>query len=79
MTQSGPIIELIEDWFDHDGPPMLPADPWLRAQVRRIMWIIAADTQPYQNVPFIIQAIGEWGDDQSTSDGASAPAALHPP
>ena len=61
MTQSGPIIELIEDWFDHDGPPMLPADPWLRAQVRRFMWIIAADTQPYQNVPFIIQAIGEWG------------------
>ena len=25
------------------------------------MWIVAADTQPYQNIPFIIQAIGEWG------------------
>ena len=40
---------------------MLPDDPWLRAQVRRIMWIVAADIQPYQNIPFIIQAIGEWG------------------
>ena len=25
------------------------------------MWIIAADTQPYQNIPFIIQAMGESG------------------
>ena len=25
------------------------------------MWIVAADVQPYQNIPFIIQAIGEWG------------------
>jgi maleylpyruvate isomerase len=25
------------------------------------MWIIAADTQPYQNIPFIIQAMNEWG------------------
>ena len=41
--------------------PMMPDDPWLRAQVRRIMWIVAADIQPYQNIPFIIQAIGEWG------------------
>lgn len=62
MTQSGPIVELIEDSVrDTSGPPLLSADPWLRAQARRIMWIIAADTQPYQNIPFIIQAIGEWG------------------
>ena len=38
----------------------MPLDPWLRAEVRRIMWIIAADVQPYQNIPFIIQAMGEW-------------------
>ena len=25
------------------------------------MWIIAADIQPYQNIPFIIQAMSEWG------------------
>ncbi len=60
MTQSGPIVDFIEDCLDH-GTGMLPDDPWLRAEVRRIMWIIAADTQPYQNIPFIIQAMGEWG------------------
>ncbi len=25
------------------------------------MGIIATDTQPYQNIPFIIQAMSEWG------------------
>jgi maleylacetoacetate isomerase len=62
MTQSGPIVEYIEDCLpDGLGPCLLPDDPWMRAQARRIMWIIAADTQPYQNIPFIIQAMGEWG------------------
>ena len=62
MTQSGPIIDYIEDCLTTGiGRSLLPDDPWERAEVRRIAWIIAADTQPYQNIPFIIQAIGEWG------------------
>ena len=62
VTQTGPIIEFLEDCIgEGNGRPVLPRDPWLRAQVRRIMWIIASDTQPYQNIPFIIQAMGEWG------------------
>jgi len=62
MTQSGPIIDLIESTLAADDDiTLLPTDPWLRAEVQRIMWIIAADTQPYQNIPFIIQAMGEWG------------------
>lgn len=62
MTQSGPIVDFLEDSIGtRDGRSMLPEDPWLRAETRRIVWIIAADTQPYQNIPFIIQAIGEWG------------------
>ena len=62
MTQSGPIVDFIEASFGPEaGRPLLPQDPWLRAEVRRIMWIIAADVQPYQNIPFIIQAMGEWG------------------
>ena len=60
MTQSGPIVDFIEDCLEQ-GTGMLPADSWMRAEVHRIMWIIAADTQPYQNIPFIIQAMGEWG------------------
>jgi maleylacetoacetate isomerase len=62
MTQTGPIIDLIEDCLPSGGGRvLLPADPWARAQTRRIMWIIASDVQPYQNIPFIIQAMGEWG------------------
>ena len=62
MTQSGPIVDYLEESIgSHGCRSMLPDDPWLRAQVRRIMWIVAADIQPYQNIPFIIQAIGEWG------------------
>lgn len=61
MTQSGPIIDFIEDHMQDGGRPLLPDDPWLRAEARRIMWIVAADTQPYQNIPFIIQAMADWG------------------
>lgn len=62
MTQTGPIIDYIESCLpEGEGRPLLPRDPWQRAQVQRIMWIIASDVQPYQNIPFIIQAMGEWG------------------
>lgn len=62
MTQTGPIIDFIEDSLPEGmGEPMMPADPWLRAEARRIMWIVASDIQPYQNIPFIIQAIDHWG------------------
>jgi glutathione S-transferase len=54
---------------------LLPTDPWLRAEVQRIMWIIAADTQPYQNIPFIIQAMGEWG--MVKADPTRHPLRLH--
>ncbi|MCY4592265.1 MAG: glutathione S-transferase N-terminal domain-containing protein [Alphaproteobacteria bacterium] len=72
MTQTGPIVEYLEETVPAgSGPSLLPKDPWDRAQARRIASIIAADTQPYQNVPFIIQAIGEWG-------LAKAPPLVHP-
>ena len=70
MTQSGPIVDFIEDCLSK-STGMLPDDPWMRAEVRRIMWIVAADTQPYQNIPFIIQAMGEWG-------MVKAPPTVHP-
>ena len=72
MTQSGPIVDYLEETVGAaGGRPLLPRDPWLRAEARRIAWIIAADTQPYQNIPFIIQAIGEWG-------MVKAPPGVHP-
>ena len=72
MTQSGPIIDYIEDCLPAGlGRPRLPDDPGMRAGARRIMWIVASDTQPYQNIPFIIQAMGEWG-------MVKAPPTVHP-
>ena len=70
LTQSGPIVDFIEETLAVE-PSMLPEDAWARAEERRIMWIIAADTQPYQNIPFIIQAMGEWG-------MTKAPPTVHP-
>jgi len=76
MTQSGPIIDLIESTLGlDDDMALLPTDPWLRAETQRIMWIIAADTQPYQNIPFIIQAMGEWG--MVKADPTRHPLRLH--
>lgn len=77
MTQSGPIVDFIEDTLvaDGEGKPLLPEDPWMRAEARRIMWIVSADTQPYQNIPFIIQAMGEWG--MVKADPTVHPLRLH--
>ncbi len=62
LTQSGAIIDFVEAGLGPEhGPSIWPADSWARAEVLRIMSIVAADIQPYQNIPFIIQAMGEWG------------------
>ena len=48
LTQSLAIIE----WLDetHPTPPLLPADPVQRAQVRAFALVLAADTHPLQNL-----------------------------
>ena len=61
MTQSGPIIDYIESQIDDVGSSLVAEDPWVNANIKRLMWIIAADIQPYQNIPFIIQAMSDWG------------------
>lgn len=76
MTQTGPIIDFIEAGLPAaQGNALVPDDPWLRAEAQRIMWIIASDTQPYQNIPFIIQAMGEWG--MVKADPTVDPLRLH--
>ena len=76
MTQTGPIIDYIEESLPAGfGSPLLPEDSWFRAQARRVMWIVASDTQPYQNIPFIIQAMGEWG--MVKADPTEHPLRLH--
>jgi maleylpyruvate isomerase len=48
LTQSLAIIE----WLDetHPQPPLLPADPLVRARVRAFAQAIACDTHPVQNL-----------------------------
>lgn len=78
LAQTGPIIEYLEETLPDGiatGQTLLPQDPWLAAQAKRIMWIIAADVQPYQNIPFIIQAMGEWG--MIKADPTVHPLRLH--
>ena len=75
MTQSGPIIDFIEDLQDGEENLLLPLDPWLKAEVKRIMLIIAADVQPYQNIPLIIQTMSDW--DMVKATPTSHPLRLH--
>ena len=58
MTQTGAIIDLIDLV---EEPPINSKGPLFKSRNERIQWIVAADTQFYQNIPFIIQAISEWG------------------
>ena len=80
LTQSGAIIDYIESVTPTtESAHLVPTDPWQKAEMQRIMYIVAADVQPYQNIPFIIQAMGEWGMVKAAPDSASHAAAFHPP
>lgn len=48
INQSLPILEYLEDRFP--TPPILPADPYLRARARGIAEIVNAGIQPFQNL-----------------------------
>ncbi len=47
LAQSLAIIEYLEE--THPQPPLLPADPMARAQVRRMALMVAADIHPLQS------------------------------
>lgn len=53
LTQSLAIIE----WLDETvpDPPLLPADPLLRARVRAFALVVAADTHPLQNLAVLLR------------------------
>jgi maleylacetoacetate isomerase len=48
LIESIAILEWLEETFPKN--PILPKDPWKRAQVRQLVEIINADTQPLQNL-----------------------------
>lgn len=63
LTQAAAILEYIEDApeLGTAGPALLPTDPWQRARVRQICWLIGADIHPLQNMGMIGTAIRDFG------------------
>lgn len=61
LTQSLAIIEWLEETYP--TPPLLPKDPYRRAQVRAFALAIAADTHPVQNLRVIQRIKAAGGDD----------------
>ncbi len=68
LAQSLAIIEYLEE--THPTPPLLPAEPFARAQVRRMAQIVACDIHPLNNLAVLKtlkrdfgaddEAIGRW-------------------
>ena len=48
IAQSMAIIAYLEERFP--SPPLLPADPWLRARARQLAEMVNAGIQPFQNL-----------------------------
>lgn len=49
ISQSLPILEYLDERWSA-GPPLLPADPWLRARARGLAEIVNSGIQPLQNL-----------------------------
>ena len=64
LTQSPAILEWIEE--THPEPPLLPADPILRARVRAVAAIVACDIHPVNNLAVLKYLRGQLGHDQET-------------
>ncbi|WP_437808461.1 maleylacetoacetate isomerase [Sorangium sp. So ce1078] len=62
VSQSVAIIELLEELFP--APPLLPADPYLRARARQLAEMINSGTQPMQNTATLKYVQNELGGDE---------------
>ena len=51
IAQSMAILGYLEDRFP--TPPLLPADPWLRARARQLAEMVNAGIQPFQNLSLL--------------------------
>ena len=66
LLQSLAIIEYLDEV--HPDPPLLPADPVARAQVRALSQIIACDIHPLNNLVALNYLKGPLKHDQSAAD-----------
>ena len=60
IAESMAIIAFLDEQFP--TPPLLPADPWLRARARQLAEIVNAGTQPLQNMA-VLQYVEATGGD----------------
>jgi len=58
IAQSMAILGYLEDRFP--TPPLLPAEPWLRARARQLAEMVNAGIQPFQNLS-LLKRLGERG------------------
>jgi maleylacetoacetate isomerase len=63
LTQSLAIIEYLEE--THPEPPLLPRNPWDRAQVRALAQIIACDIHPLNNLRVLDYLKNTFGHDEA--------------
>jgi len=67
LTQSLAVIEYLDEL---DGRrPLLPADPWARAQQRSMALLVACDMHPLNNLRVLNYLRGELGQDESAVRG----------
>jgi maleylpyruvate isomerase len=69
LTQSLAIIEYLDE--THPEPPLLPADPVARAQVRAVAQAIACDIHPVQNLK-VLARLRDLGLDEPAVQGWAA-------
>lgn len=69
LTQSLAIVEYLDE--THPEPPLLPADPFERAQVRAVAQAIACDIHPVQNLK-ILARLRDLGLDEPAVQGWAA-------
>lgn len=63
ISQSLAIIEYLDE--THPAPPLLPGDPFARAQVRRMAQIIACDIHPLNNLQVLKTLKRDFGADEA--------------
>ncbi|RZJ17330.1 MAG: maleylacetoacetate isomerase [Brevundimonas sp.] len=70
LTQSPAILEWMEE--THPTPPLLPADPQGRAQVRAMAALIGCDIHPLNNLRVLKALKDDFGADQAATDAWAA-------
>ncbi|NGM48363.1 maleylacetoacetate isomerase [Caulobacter sp. 602-2] len=69
LTQSLVIVEYLDE--THPQPPLLPSDPFAKAEVRAVAQAIACDIHPVQNLK-VLARLRELGLDESAVQGWAA-------